>query len=104
MANIHQESELHKPPSFPEPPLESPDESELVRGALKGTKSIESYWESLWNAQWDKVPNEDCTKGCEFDAKMTIYNSWLRQARVQRTTFARLLSDPQPSEGMSGNP
>ena len=35
---------------------------EKVRGSLKGTKSLESYWESIWNAQWDKVPNEIAPK------------------------------------------
>ena len=44
-----------------------------------GTKSIESYWESIWNAQWDKIPNQNCSNGCDFDAKMTIYHSWLRR-------------------------
>ena len=65
---------------------------EQVRGSLKGTKSLESYWESIWNAQWDKVPNENCAKGCEFDAKMTIYHSWLRQDRVQRTVLSTTVS------------
>ena len=84
MANIHQESGNHGlPPSLSKTP--KPIRFlKRTRGSLKGTKSLESYWESIWNAQWDKVPNENCAKGCEFDAKMTIYHSWLRQDRVQR--------------------
>ena len=39
---------------------------------------------------------------------MTIYNSWLRQARVQRTTLARLSSDSRPTlartRACPGNP
>ena len=86
MANIHQASGIHELQSSAD--QNSPGRVcffKRIRGSLKGTKSIESYWESIWNAQWDKIPKENCTKGCEFDAKMTIYHSWLRQDRDQRT-------------------
>ena len=87
MGNIHQESGIYELLPSADPKSGRDQFFDRVRRSLKGTKSLESYWESIWNAQWDKVPNENCSKGCQFDAKMTIYHSWLRQVRVQRTAL-----------------
>ena len=39
------------------------------------TKSLQSYWENIYNAEFDPIPSEDF----DWDARQTIFNSWRRR-------------------------
>ena len=39
------------------------------------TKSLQSYWENIYNAEFDPIPNEDF----DWDARQTVFNSWRRR-------------------------
>ena len=41
----------------------------------EGTKSLNSYWENIYNALNDVVPVEDFN----YDARKTIFESWKRR-------------------------
>ena len=40
-----------------------------------GTKSLNSYWENIYNAQYDRIGKEDFV----FDGRKTIFESWKRR-------------------------
>ena len=39
------------------------------------TKSLQSYWENIYNAEFDPIPSEDF----DWDARQTVFNSWRRR-------------------------
>ena len=39
------------------------------------TKSLQSYWENIYNAEFDPIPKEDF----DWDARQTVFNSWRRR-------------------------
>ena len=48
---------------------------ELYGAYPEGTESLNSYWENVYNAQYDLIGKEDFV----FDGRKTIFESWKRR-------------------------